>query len=69
MCQNKLCAHSSKVKQEKLCAPILLCVKCEGLEIKGNHGRNVHKKRKVVITTTQSLINLKSNTMKNTVQK
>ena len=47
----------------------MLCVKREGLEIKGNHGRNVHKKRKVVITTTQSLINLKSNTMKNTVQK
>ncbi len=29
----------------------------------------VYKKRKVVITTTQSLINLKSNTMKNTMQK
>ena len=27
------------------------------------------KKRRIVITTTQSLLNLKSNTMKNTVQK
>ena len=32
-------------------------------------GWDVYIKRKVVITTTQSLVNLKSNTMKNTMQK
>ena len=29
----------------------------------------MHKKRRIVIPTTQSLLNLKSNTMKNTVQR
>ena len=32
-------------------------------------GWDVYIKRKVVIATTQSLVNLKSNTMKNTMQK
>ena len=32
-------------------------------------GTLIAKKRRIVITTTQSLLNLKSNTMKNTVQK
>ena len=32
-------------------------------------GRNLYKKKKVVISTTNLFVNLKSNTMKNTMQR
>ena len=57
-----------------ICPSVKKIMKCENENVflarSGSYqGRNLYKKKKVVISTTNLFVNLKSNTMKNTMQR